>query len=80
MSVFRKGDQHPIVHPRYSRSVASYSRSIMQHMTSKQLQVIERDLLFVKESVVGTDIYHRFGQEDVFAQYNHFERRRNTFS
>ena len=49
-------------------------------MTSKELEVIERDLLFVKDPVVGTDIYYRFRQEDVFAQYNHFERRRNKFA
>ena len=49
-------------------------------MVSKQLGVIERDLLFVKDPVVGTDIYYRFGQEDFFAQYNHFERRRNKFA
>ena len=42
--------------------------------------MIERDLLFVKDPVVGTDIYYRFGQEDLFAQYNHFERRRNKFA
>ena len=34
-------------------------------MTSKQLEVIERNLLFVKDPVVGTDIYYRFRQEDV---------------
>ena len=49
-------------------------------MTTKQLEVIERDLLFVKDPVVGTDIYYRFGQEEFFAQYNHFERRRNKFA
>ena len=80
ISVFRKDDQHPIVHSRPSGSVASYSRGIMQHMTSKQLEMIERDLLFVKDPVVGTYICYRFGQEDVFAQYNHFERRRNKFT
>ena len=80
ISVFRKDDQHRIAHPRPPGSVASYSRNIMQHMTTKQLEVIERDLLFVKDPVVGTDIYYRFGQEDVFAQYNHFERRRNKFA
>ena len=41
MSVFRKDDQHPIVHPRPSGSVTSYSLSIMQHMTSKQLEVMK---------------------------------------
>ena len=51
MSVFQKDDQHPIVHPRPSGSVASYLRSILQHMTSKQPEVIERDLLFVKDLV-----------------------------
>ena len=51
MSVFQKDDQHPIVHSRPSGSVASYLRSILQHMTSKQPEVIERDLLFVKDLV-----------------------------
>ena len=67
------------MYPRPSGSAASYLCSIMQHMTSKQLEVIERDLLFVKDPVVSTDIYYRFRQ-DVFAQYNHFERRRNKFT
>ena len=49
-------------------------------MTSKQLEVIERDLLFVKDPVVGADIYYKFGQENAFAQYNHFESRRNKFA
>ena len=39
VSVFRKDDRHPVVHPRPSGSVASYLRSIVQHMTSIQLEV-----------------------------------------
>ena len=41
--------------------------------------MIENDMLFVKDPVVGTDIYYRFRQEDVFAQYNHFVRRDKFF-
>ena len=33
----------------------------------------------LKDPVVGTDIYYRFGQE-VFAQCNHFVRRRDKFT
>ena len=51
ISVFRKDEQHPIVHPRPSGSVASYLHSIMQHMTSKQLEVVERDLIIVKSAL-----------------------------
>ena len=71
MTIVRKQDLKAIVQPRRSGSLAYHARSIMQHMTDKQLQVIERDMLFVNEPVTGPNVHYRINQPNGFGNYQH---------
>ena len=81
LKIERKQDLKSIVLPRPSGSLASHARSIMQHMTDEQLKVIEREMLFVKEPVVGENIHYRLDRQgDHFLAFNHLNKRREKFA
>ena len=48
-------------------------------MTDKQLQVIERDMLFVKEPGTGPNVHYRINQPNAFGNYEHIVERRQKF-
>ena len=81
LKIERKQDLKSIVLPRPTGSFASQIRSIMQHMTDKQLKVIEREMLFVKEPVVGENIHYRIDRQgDHFLAFDHLNKRRKRFA
>ena len=81
LKIERKQDLKSIVLPRPSGSLASHTRSKMQHMTDEQLKVIEREMLFVKEPVVGENInYILDSQGDPFLAFNHLNKRREKIA
>ena len=81
LKIERKQDLKSIVLPRSSGSLASHARSIMQHMTDEQLKVTEREMLFVKEPVVGENIHYRLDRKgDHFLPFDHLNKRRENFS
>ena len=50
-------------------------------MTDEQLKVIEREMLFVKEPVVGENIHYRLdSQGDHLLAFNHLNKRREKFA
>ena len=50
-------------------------------MTEEQLKVIEKEMLFIKEPVVGGNIHYRLDrQEDHFLAFNHLNKRREKFA
>ena len=49
-------------------------------MRDKQLQVIERDMLFVKEPVIAPNVQYRINQPNVFGNYQHIVERRQKFA
>ena len=50
-------------------------------MTDEQLNVIEREMLFVKEPVVGERIHYRLDrQNDHFLAFDHLNKRREKFA
>ena len=75
-----KDDLETIVHPRPSGSVASHARSIMKDMSSKQLSVIERDMLFDRSHLSGENVHHRFERNNHFPAYSHLVSRRSKFA
>ena len=79
MTIVRKQDLKAIVEPRPSGSFTYHARSIMQHMTDKQLQVIERDMLFVKEPVIDPNAHYRINKPNAFGNYEHIVERRQKF-
>ena len=81
LKIERKQDLKSIVIPRPPRSLASHARSIMQHMANEQLKVIEREMLFIKEPVVGENIHYRLDRQgDHFFVFNHLNKRREKFA
>ena len=80
ITVLKKDELETIVHPRPSGSVASYTRSIMEDMSSKQLSVIERDMLFDRSHVSKENIHHRFKINNPFTAYPHLVSRRRKFA
>ena len=77
----RKQDLKSIVLPRPSGILASHARSRMQHMTDKQLKVVERVMLFVKEPVVGENIHYRLDRQgNYFLAFDHLNKRRKKFA
>ena len=81
LKIKRKQDLKSIVLPKPSGSLASHARSIMQHMTDKQLKVIETEMLFVKEPVVGENIHYRLNRQgDHFLAFDHLNKRREKFT
>ena len=81
LKIERKQDLKSIVLPRPSGSLASHARSIMQHMTDEQLKVIEREMLFVKEPVVGENIHYRLDRQgDHFLAFNHLKEEKHLLS
>ena len=80
MTIVRKQDLKAIVQPRHLGSLAYHAQSIMQHMTDKQLQVIERDMLFVKEPGTDPNLHYRINQPNAFGNYEHIVGRRQKFS
>ena len=75
-----KDDLETIVHPRPSGSVASHARSIMKDMSSKQLSVIERDMLLDRSHISGENVHHRFERSNPFPTYPHLVSRRRKFA
>ena len=81
LKIERKQDLKSIVLPRPSGSLASHACSIMQHMTDKELKVIEREMLFGKEPVVGENIHYRLDRQgDHFLAFDHVNKRREKFA
>ena len=50
--------------------------TILQHMTEEQLKVLERNILYIKTPVVGTNIENRINRLGDTDNYDHFQRRR----
>ena len=49
---------------------------ILQHMTEEQLKVLERNILYIKTPVVGTNIENRINRLGDTDNYDHFQHRR----
>ena len=49
-------------------------------MSSKQLSVIERDMLFDRSLVSGEIVHHRLESNNPFTKYLHLVSRRRTFA
>ena len=52
----------------------------MQHTADKQLQVIDREMLFVKEPVIGPNVHYRINQPNVFGNYEHIVEKKQKFA
>ena len=50
--------------------------TILQHMTEEQLKVLERNILYIKTPVVGTNIENRINRLGDTVNYDHFQHRR----
>ena len=64
--MLKKDNLETIVHRRPSGSVANYAQSEMEDMSSKQLSVIGRDMLFDRSHVPGENVHHRFKSNNPF--------------
>ena len=80
LTISRKDDVKPIVWPRPSGSIATYTRSIMEYVTPDQLAVIENDVLFNRSQVTGDNVHYRLHNGHQLAMYNHLLQRRNRFA
>ena len=80
VNIYKKDDLTRIAPPLPSGSVGRYMTTILQHMADEQLKVLERDILYAKTPVVGTNIENRINRLGDTANYDHFQDRINKFA
>ena len=76
VNIYKEHDLIRIVPPLPSGSVGWYMSTILQHMTEEQLKVLERNILYIKTPVVGTNIENRINRLGDTDNYDHFQHRR----
>ena len=80
LNIYKKDDLTRIAPPLPSGSVGRYMSTTLQHMTEEQLKVIERNIMYVKTPVLGTNTENRINRLGDTANYDHFQHRLNQYA